>query len=57
MDLDFTVCDIEFTKSMRNVRGNLKKGKDGPFCSRVCAGRFSATFQYAGLPQRQRDGA
>lgn len=32
------ICSNKFTKSMRNVRGNWKKGKSGPFCSRQCAG-------------------
>lgn len=32
------ICDTEFEKPMRTVRGNWKKGKAGPFCSRFCAG-------------------
>ena len=32
------VCNSEFEKLMRYVKGNLKKGKAGPFCSRQCAG-------------------
>ncbi len=31
-------CGSEFTKRARDVRGNLKKGRAGPFCSRECAG-------------------
>jgi hypothetical protein len=37
------VCKKEATKSARDVRGNRKKGKAGPFCSRSCAGKFSHT--------------
>lgn len=33
------VCNRSFTKSMRDVRGNLKKGRSGPYCSRSCAGK------------------
>jgi endogenous inhibitor of DNA gyrase (YacG/DUF329 family) len=32
------ICNTEFQKPMRAVRGNWKKGKAGPFCSRQCAG-------------------
>ena len=33
------VCNNRATKLLRNVTGNLKKGKKGPFCSRQCAGK------------------
>lgn len=32
-------CGKESTKDLRTVVHNLKKGKSGPFCSRVCAGK------------------
>ena len=32
------ICSTPFTKLMRDVKGNWKKGKAGPFCSRQCAG-------------------
>lgn len=32
------VCNTAFTKPLRFVKGNWKKGKAGPFCSRQCAG-------------------
>lgn len=31
-------CGVMFEKSFRTVKGNWKKGKAGPFCSRQCAG-------------------
>lgn len=31
------VCGLESSKPMRNVRGNWKKGSEGPFCTRKCA--------------------
>lgn len=33
-------CGKEATKMMKNVRGNFKKGKAGPYCSRQCAGKM-----------------
>lgn len=38
-------CDVIFTKKARNVRGNKKKGKAGPFCSRKCAGKYGQRHQ------------
>ena len=32
------VCNCSFTRLMRDVRHNRKKGKSGPYCSRICAG-------------------
>lgn len=32
-------CDKEATKFLNNVLGNLKKGRNGPYCSRSCAGK------------------
>lgn len=32
-------CGIQATKFMRDVRGNWKQGRQGPFCSRKCAGK------------------
>lgn len=32
------VCNTLFEKPLRFVKGNWKKGKAGPFCSRQCAG-------------------
>ena len=34
-------CGNGSKKYMRNVRGNWKKKKSGPFCSRSCAGKTS----------------
>jgi hypothetical protein len=39
------LCDAPFEKPLRQVRGNLKKNKSGPFCSRHCAGRYSQAVQ------------
>lgn len=38
------VCKKAATKLLRTVRGNKKKGKAGPFCSRKCAGIFSTSY-------------
>lgn len=35
------VCGEEATKLARHVRGNRKKGKEGPYCGRSCAGKAS----------------
>lgn len=35
------VCGAHAKKEMRYVEGNWKKGRSGPFCSRVCAGKGS----------------
>lgn len=35
------VCFKESQKLLRNVKGNLKKGRSGPYCSRNCAGKAS----------------
>ncbi len=32
-------CGEEVSKPLNHVKGNLKKGKSGPFCSRKCAGQ------------------
>lgn len=40
------ICKNDFVKLMRNVRGNHKKGKAGPFCGRRCAGIYSTNVQY-----------
>lgn len=34
-------CNQEATKPLRDVKGNRKKQKAGPFCSRKCAGQFT----------------
>jgi hypothetical protein len=34
-------CNKKFSREMRLVRGNWKKGKSGPYCSRSCAGKAS----------------
>lgn len=36
-------CGTESSKTMRQVKGNLKKNKEGPYCSRSCAGK--ATYK------------
>jgi hypothetical protein len=38
-------CDKEFERSPRLVRDKSKKSKAGPFCSRVCAGKYSRRLQ------------
>ena len=39
------LCDKEFEREGRDVRGNIKKGKAGPFCSRECAGKYGQSKQ------------
>lgn len=36
------VCGEEATKPLKDVMGNKRQGKAGPFCSRKCAGKYSA---------------
>lgn len=39
-------CGNEFTKQMNYVKANnIKQGKAGPFCSRVCAGKYGKEIQ------------
>lgn len=40
-----TECGVNFIKRARDVRGNKKKGKAGPFCSRSCAGKYGQRSQ------------
>jgi hypothetical protein len=40
-----TECGTEFAKDAKDVRGNKKKGKAGPFCSRKCAGTRNQKLQ------------
>lgn len=42
------LCGQAATKKARNVRGNRKKGKAGPFCGRSCAGKWSREQQLSG---------
>ena len=36
------VCLTQATSQYRNVKGNWKKGKSGPFCSKNCSGHYSS---------------
>ena len=38
-------CDKEFERSPRLIRDKAKKKKAGPFCSRICAGKYSRMRQ------------
>jgi hypothetical protein len=38
-------CDKEFERSPRLIRDKAKKNKAGPFCSRICAGKYSRSLQ------------
>lgn len=40
------MCDQPAEKLARMVRHNWDLGKAGPFCGRVCAGRWNALHQY-----------
>lgn len=39
------LCGNVALKSGRNLRGNSKQGKAGPFCSRSCAGKYGTQIQ------------
>jgi len=39
-------CRSLATKFARHIRGNLKKGRVGPFCGRSCAGKWSAEYHH-----------
>jgi YHS domain-containing protein len=43
------VCGTIITKSASKAKHNRKQGKAGPFCSRSCAGKFSAMRQHHGI--------
>jgi hypothetical protein len=43
--LQCALCDKEFERSPRLLRDKSKKGKAGPFCSRVCAGKYARMLQ------------
>lgn len=38
-------CDNSFTRVGNDERGNRKKGKYGPFCSKSCSGKWSREQQ------------
>lgn len=38
-------CNKKFERSPRLVRDKAKKNKSGPFCSRMCAGKYSRRLQ------------
>lgn len=38
-------CQKQALKHPRNLRGNQKAGKAGPFCSRQCAGKYGKMIQ------------
>jgi hypothetical protein len=38
------VCGQTATKLARHVRGNKTKGKAGPYCGRVCAGKTTGNM-------------
>ncbi len=43
------VCQKEFTlsgKKLHNCIQNRKKGKQGPFCSKSCAGKYGTNIQH-----------
>jgi len=42
---DCAWCDKEFERSPRLVRDKARKNKAGPFCSRICAGKYSRMLQ------------
>lgn len=38
-------CQKEFERSPRLIRDKAKKNKAGPFCNRICAGKYSRMLQ------------
>ena len=47
------VCNTSFTRRMSDVRGNLKKNKSGPYCSRSCAGKGGHPFNNIRSPSEK----
>ena len=45
IELTCAMCKTPFHRSPRLLRDKSKKGKSGPFCSRVCAGRYARKLQ------------
>lgn len=44
------ICDKKITLNLirqRNLRSNIARGKRGPFCSRVCSGKYGVAIQSA----------
>jgi hypothetical protein len=39
-------CNKQFKAKCKDVDHNRKNGKAGPFCSRSCAGKYSANIQW-----------
>ena len=49
------VCNTSFTKRLSIVRGNLRKGRSGPYCSRSCAGKGGHPSNKGVYSNRQRN--
>lgn len=45
-------CGSAASKPAHKVRHNRKQGKAGPFCSKSCAGKWTARKQFAGVAER-----
>jgi hypothetical protein len=52
VELECALCEQQFTKEARNERRRIKLGKDGPFCGKSCAGKYSRSKQ---LAERRRN--
>ena len=40
-----SICKNEFRKELNYVLNNRKQGKAGPFCSKICAGKYEKQMQ------------
>jgi hypothetical protein len=45
------ICKKEFYRSSNRVRHASKQNKSGPFCSKVCSGRYGSLVQYDEIPK------
>lgn len=45
VELECAWCGKKFKRSPRLLREKARKGKAGPFCSRVCSGKYSRMLQ------------
>ena len=47
VNLTCLMCNFEFQKEAKEERARIKKGRNGPFCGKSCAGRFQRERQIA----------
>lgn len=55
VDITCVLCKKTVTKSWRDIKHNQKYKKQGPFCSRICAGKGSSTGLYRRVTYGEED--